>query len=71
MIKDGWYHCPVCGGKIMPITPTAIIINQPLYCKRCKEARKPTIINGRERRNFSRTEQSSDGGRGAVIQITY
>ncbi|MDL2214467.1 cysteine-rich KTR domain-containing protein [Clostridia bacterium OttesenSCG-928-O13] len=46
MVVDGWYHCPVCGAKVIPVRDSSIIAGTELYCKKCKMASVPLIIGG-------------------------
>lgn len=48
MVKERWYHCPHCGAKIQKITPDSVMMEVPLYCKRCHMESKPYIYGGRE-----------------------
>lgn len=54
MIKNHWYLCPYCGQKIQKLTPRSVLINVPLWCKKCKHESMPSIKNGREQQQVIR-----------------
>lgn len=35
-VRDEWGLCPVCGQKNIKIRPQTVLIDYPMYCKRCK-----------------------------------
>ena len=43
-----WYKCPYCGAKVQKLTEDSIMMEVPLYCKKCKMESYPCIYHGRE-----------------------
>lgn len=48
MVENGWYHCPVCGKKLMKIPGNSVMFGVPVYCRFCKVEWYPTIYEGVE-----------------------
>jgi hypothetical protein len=48
MVKDGWYHCPACGKRLLKTPPDSVLYGLPVWCRRCKVDWFPTIFNGWE-----------------------
>lgn len=36
LVREGWGICPVCGQKNIKVRSDTVLINYPMYCKRCK-----------------------------------
>lgn len=70
MIKDGWYCCPVCGNRIIPIEGDTIIIGAELFCKKCRSKPRPTIVQGEIHTDVEITEAAYLKGP-KTIQISY
>lgn len=40
-----WVHCPVCGCKTTTkVFPDTVVLNFPLFCRKCKREYKVSII---------------------------
>lgn len=35
-VNDGWGLCPTCGQKCIKVNDKTVLVNYPMYCKRCK-----------------------------------
>ena len=40
--RDDWGLCPVCGTKCIKVRESTILVNFPMFCKRCKSERLVT-----------------------------
>lgn len=36
-VYDGWGLCPKCGRKCIKVNENTILVNYPMFCKRCKK----------------------------------
>lgn len=45
-VKDGWYYCPYGHKTSQRIEKDTHAVNLPIWCKHCKEAYYPRILNG-------------------------
>ena len=48
MVLRGWYTFPVCRKKLQKVLPTTVMFDVPVYCRKCRAERFPTIYEGRE-----------------------
>ena len=35
-VRDRWGLCPTCGQKCIKVTDKTVLVNYPMFCKRCK-----------------------------------
>ena len=35
-VNEGWGLCPTCGQKCIKVNDKTVLVNYPMYCKRCK-----------------------------------
>lgn len=45
-IKNEWYHCPRGHKTSQKIEKDTYAVNIPIWCKHCKKAYYPKIVNG-------------------------
>jgi hypothetical protein len=45
-IKNEWYHCPHGHKTPQKIEKGTNVENMPIWCKHCKKAYYPKIVNG-------------------------
>ena len=45
-IRDGWYWCE-CGSKLAKIFESTVVVDAPIYCRKCRKYHYVVIVNGK------------------------